>query len=63
MSLDPLRATKAIKEKYLDYIETTYALNDHELHQNLELKKPERFLKVPFSKRRRLLKQATHYKI
>ena len=49
MSLDPLKATKAIEEKYLDYLETTFALNDNELHQQLvvELKKPGRFSKGP----------------
>jgi hypothetical protein len=25
MSLDPLKATKVIEEKYLDYLETTFA--------------------------------------
>ncbi|HQA50220.1 MAG TPA: DEAD/DEAH box helicase [Syntrophomonadaceae bacterium] len=49
MSLDPLKATAAIKEKYLDYLETTFALNDRELHQKLvdELKEPGRFSKGP----------------
>lgn len=49
MSLDPLKATSAIEEKYLDYLETTFALNDSELHQELvsELKKPGRFSKGP----------------
>ncbi|NLJ81145.1 MAG: DEAD/DEAH box helicase [Firmicutes bacterium] len=49
MSLDPLKATDAIEEKYLDYLGTTFALNDHELHQKLvkELKKSGRFSKGP----------------
>ena len=49
MSLDPLRATAAIEEKYLDYLETTFALSNSELHQNLvgELKKTGRFSKGP----------------
>ncbi|HBC29702.1 MAG TPA: DEAD/DEAH box helicase, partial [Clostridiales bacterium] len=49
MSLDPLKATAAIEEKYLDYLETTFALNDQQLHQDLvaELKKSGRFSKGP----------------
>ena len=49
MNLDPLVATAAIKEKYLDYLETTFALSDEELQRELvaELKKPGRFGKGP----------------
>ncbi len=49
MSLDPLQATEAIEEKYLDYLKTTFALNDYELHQRFveELGKPGRFSKGP----------------
>lgn len=49
MSLDPLKATAAIEEKYLDYLETTFALNDHELQRQFieELRKPGRFSKGP----------------
>lgn len=49
MSLDPIKATEAIQEKYLDYLETTFALNDLKLHQQLvaELNKPGRFVKGP----------------
>ncbi len=49
MRLDPIKATEAIQEKYLDYLETTFALNDLKLHQQLvaALNKPGRFVKGP----------------
>lgn len=49
MGLDPLQVTEAIEEKYLDYLETTFALSDRELHQRFveELGKTGRFSKGP----------------
>ena len=49
MGLDPIKATDAIQEKYLDYLETTFALNDLKLHQQFvaELNEPGRFVKGP----------------
>ncbi len=49
MSLEPLRATKAIEGRYLDYLKTTFALSDAELQREFiaELKKPGRFVKGP----------------
>ena len=49
MSLDPLQATIAIERRYMDYLETTFSLNDTRLQKELmaELKQPGRFVKGP----------------
>lgn len=49
MGLDPLKATDAIVNRYLDYLETTFAFNDMGLHKQLvdELRKPEKFARGP----------------
>ena len=49
MSLDPLQATIAIERRYMDYLETTFRLNDTRLQKELmaELKQPGRFVKGP----------------
>ena len=49
MGLDPVKATEAIREKYLDYLETTFALNEQSLHRQFvaELNRPGRFVKGP----------------
>ncbi len=49
MGLDPLKATDVVVSKYLDYIETTFAFNDMDLHKQLvqELTKTGKFAKGP----------------
>lgn len=49
MTLNPLKATEAIVGKYLDYLETTFALNDPNLHSCLqrELRQPGKLSRGP----------------
>jgi len=49
MSLDPLKATKNVVDKYISYLETTFAFSDKELHSQLmhELRQPGKFAKGP----------------
>ncbi|HBI57273.1 MAG TPA: DEAD/DEAH box helicase, partial [Firmicutes bacterium] len=49
MSLDPLKATKNVVDKYISYLETTFAFSDKELHCQLmhELRQPGKFAKGP----------------
>jgi len=49
MGLDPLKATDAVVNKYLDYLETTFSFNDKDLHRQLteELRRPGKFAKGP----------------
>ncbi len=49
MSLCPISTTKAVVGKYLDYLETTFALSDSGLHRQLaeELRQPGKFSRGP----------------
>src|SRR5690554_2925986 len=49
MSLDPLQATRKVVDKYLSYLETTFAFSDAELHRQLvhELNQPGKFAQGP----------------
>ena len=49
MSLDPIRTTQAITNSYLDYLSTTFRLQDSELHAQFEqlLRIPGKFVKGP----------------
>ena len=65
MSLEPLRATKAIEGRYLDYLKTTFALSDAELQREFiaELKKPGRFVKGPILEATHLFKPVARCEI
>jgi superfamily II DNA/RNA helicase len=49
MSLDPIRATKAITDSYLDYLSTTFQLRDTDLQRQFteQLRVPGKFVKGP----------------
>lgn len=49
MSLDPIRATQAITENYLNYLSTTFHINDPDLQRQFEdqLHVPDKFIKGP----------------
>jgi hypothetical protein len=49
VSIDPIKATEAINRRYLNYLATTFYLNDDQLRQAFheELHRPGRFVKGP----------------
>ena len=49
MSLDPLRATEHVVQKYLSYLETTFGFSDKDLNNQFirELRLPDKFAKGP----------------
>jgi len=49
MSLDPIRTTQTISENYINYLSTTFRMNDSDLRLQFEqaLRIPEKFVKGP----------------
>jgi ATP-dependent helicase YprA (DUF1998 family) len=49
MSLDPLKATEHVVQKYLSYLETTFGFSDKSLNDQFlrELRQPDKFAKGP----------------